>query len=254
MTTTDMTQNGHQADQAHTEPFVYELERVSKIYGSGNSRVVAIEDIDLTIRPGEFVAVVGASGSGKTTLLQLLGALDRPTSGSITCLGRPLGDMSERELTLLRRRSIGFVFQQFNLIPTLTASQNVEAKLAVASDGASEQVVELLAAVGLKGRANHLPSQLSGGEQQRVAIARALSTNPSVLLADEPTGNLDTTTGQEILQLLRALSNEHAQTVILITHDRELAASAPRMIELRDGRIISDERNRLEGERQEVAP
>jgi putative ABC transport system ATP-binding protein len=254
LSTTNMTQNGHQADQAHTEPFVYELERVSKIYGSGNSRVAAIENIDLTIRPGEFVAVVGASGSGKTTLLQLLGALDRPTSGSITCLGRPLGDMSERELTLLRRRSIGFVFQQFNLIPTLTASQNVEAKLAVASDGASEQVVELLAAVGLKGRANHLPSQLSGGEQQRVAIARALSTNPSVLLADEPTGNLDTTTGQEILQLLRALSNEHAQTVILITHDRELAASAPRMIELRDGRIISDERNRLEGERQEVAP
>jgi ABC-type lipoprotein export system ATPase subunit len=254
LTTTNMTRNGHQADQAHTEPFVYELECVSKIYGSGNSRVAAIEDIDLTIRPGEFVAVVGASGSGKTTLLQLLGALDRPTSGSITCLGRPLGDMSERELTLLRRRSIGFVFQQFNLIPTLTASQNVEAKLAVASDGASEQVVELLAAVGLKGRANHLPSQLSGGEQQRVAIARALSTNPSVLLADEPTGNLDTTTGQEILQLLRALSNEHAQTVILITHDRELAASAPRMIELRDGRIISDERNRLEGERQEVAP
>jgi putative ABC transport system ATP-binding protein len=246
LTTTHMTQDGHQCDGAQAEPFVYELERVSKIYGSGSSRVAAIEEIDLTIRPGEFVTVVGASGSGKTTLLQLLGALDRPTSGSITCLGMPLGDMSERELTLLRRRRIGFVFQQFNLIPTLTASQNVEAKLAVVSDGGSEQVAEPLAGVGLRDRADHLPSQLSGGEQQRVAIARALSTNPSVLLADEPTGNLDTTTGQGIFQLLRALSSEHAQTVVLITHDRELAASAPRMIELRDGRIVSDQRNRVE--------
>jgi putative ABC transport system ATP-binding protein len=249
---TNTTRNGHRADGTHTEPFVYELDGVSKIYGSGNSRVAAIVDIDLAIRPGEFVTVVGASGSGKTTLLQLLGALDRPTSGSIACLGRGLGDMSERDLTLLRRRHIGFVFQQFNLIPTLTAHQNVEAKLAVAGGVMGDRLREQLAAVGLEGRANHLPSQLSGGEQQRVAIARALSTNPSVLLADEPTGNLDTTTGQEILQLLRALSSEHSQTVILITHDRELAAAAPRMIELRDGRIISDERNRLEAHGQEV--
>ena len=254
MKTTNTTRNGHRTDGTHTEPFVYELDRVSKIYGSGNYRVAAIEDIDLAIRPGEFVTVVGASGSGKTTLLQLLGALDWPTSGSIACLGRRLGNMSERELTLLRRRHIGFVFQQFNLIPTLTAHQNVEAKLAVTGrDMGGDRLRELLAAVGLEGRANHLPSQLSGGEQQRVAIARALSTNPSVLLADEPTGNLDTTTGHEILQLLRALSSEYSQTVILITHDRELAAAAPRTIELRDGRIISDERNRPEAHHQEVA-
>ncbi len=220
---------------------VYELHDISKIYGSGDGRVAALENIDLTICPGEFVAVVGASGSGKTTMLQLLGALDRPTNGTIACTGRPLAEMSERELTLLRRTRIGFVFQQFNLIPTLTARQNIEAKLAVAEGDVPPSIAEsLLDSVGLGGRATHLPSQLSGGEQQRVAIARALAANPSVVLADEPTGNLDTTTGQEIIRLLRALSAEHGQTVVLITHDRELAESAPRVIELRDGRIIDD--------------
>jgi putative ABC transport system ATP-binding protein len=250
------TQNGRRSGDLETESLaIYALSDVSKIYGSGGSRVVALEHVDLTIRPGEFVAVVGASGSGKTTLLQLLGALDRPTSGSITCLGRQLGEMSERELTLLRRKGIGFVFQQFNLIPTLTARENVEAKLAVASGQANTtRADELLRSVGLGGRAGHLPSQLSGGEQQRVAIARALATNPSVILADEPTGNLDTKTGDEILGLLRALSVEHGQTVVLITHDRDLAESTPRVIELRDGTIISDHHGERQTASGEVAP
>jgi ABC-type lipoprotein export system ATPase subunit len=228
-------QNGHAGTP------LYELRGVSRSYGSGGGRVTALEDVDLQIRTGELLAIVGASGSGKTTLLQLLGALDRPTSGTLAFAGTPLAGMSERDLSRLRRERIGFVFQQFNLIPTLTARQNVEAKLILAGRcGRTGQADELLDAVGLQGRAAHLPSQLSGGEQQRVAIARALSTNPSVVLADEPTGNLDTTTGGEILDLLGTLSAVHGQTVVLVTHDRELAASAPRAIELRDGRVVAD--------------
>jgi putative ABC transport system ATP-binding protein len=247
--------NGHsQAVASPSLAAIYELRGVSKIYGTGGSRIAALDHVDLTIVPGEFVTVVGASGSGKTTLLQLLGALDRPTSGSISCTGRRLADMSERELTLLRRTRIGFVFQQFNLIPTLTARQNIEAKLAVADDSAPDMAESLLDSVGLAGRAAHLPSQLSGGEQQRVAIARALATNPSVLLADEPTGNLDNATGEEILRLLRALSADHGQTVVLITHDRELAESARRVIELRDGRIVDDHPGRRQIAIGEVTP
>jgi putative ABC transport system ATP-binding protein len=255
MTNIQTHPNGH-FDEAGQVPAaaVYELRGVSKVYGSGSSRVTALDNVELTIKPGEFVAVVGASGSGKTTLLQLLGALDRPTHGTITCTGRDLGTLSERELTLLRRSRIGFVFQQFNLIPTLTAQQNIDAKLSIAKTNTSMSTAEaLLETVGLSGRARHLPSQLSGGEQQRVAIARALATNPSVLLADEPTGNLDMTTGQEILRLLRALSAQHDQTVVLITHERELAESAPRVIELSDGRIVGDHRGR-KPEAEEVAP
>ena len=199
--------NGHTGEtiDAQSAAPLYELRGVSKVYGSGGGRVAALEDVDLRIQSGELLAVVGASGSGKTTLLQLLGALDRPSSGTIAFGGRPLGGMSERQLTLLRRTRIGFVFQQFNLVPTLTARQNVEAKLAVAKGGLRPSLAdELLDTVGLRGRAHHLPSQLSGGEQQRVAIA------------------------------------EHGQTVVLITHDRELAESSPRVIELRDGRILAD--------------
>jgi putative ABC transport system ATP-binding protein len=233
------TQNGTRAANEVESPAVYVLEGIAKTYNRG--RVTALKAVDLTIRPGELLAVVGASGSGKTTLLQLLGALDRPSSGSVTCLGRRLDRMSERELTLLRRTHIGFVFQQFNLIPTLTARQNIAAKLVLAGrTPGTTGPGPLLDSVGLAGRADHLPSQLSGGEQQRVAIARALAANPSVLLADEPTGNLDTKTGHEILQLLAALAAEHGQTVVLITHDRDLAESMPRVIELRDGEILSD--------------
>ena len=205
--------------------------------------VDALREVDLTIGAGEFVVVAGQSGSGKTTLLQLLGALDRPTSGHVFCLGRDMSSMSDGELSRLRRNTIGFVFQQFNLIGTLTARGNVEAALAAAAVHGSvlrSRANELLDSVGLGPRAEHLPSQLSGGEQQRVAIARALANGPSVLLADEPTGNLDSATGDEILGLLRSLCAERGQTVILITHDRALAAQAPRLVELKDGRIVAD--------------
>ena len=228
--------------QRATQP-IYELEGASRVYGTGGSRVAALREADLVVRPGEFVAVVGASGSGKTTLLQLLGALDRPTSGRVRCRGRDLAAVGERELSRLRRDTIGFVFQQFNLIPTLTACQNVEAALATAKVSGKERrrrALDLLAAVGLADRATHLPSQLSGGEQQRVAIARALVNDPSVLLADEPTGNLDSATGEEILDLLRRLADDHGQTVVLVTHEAAIAESAPRVVRLRDGAIVSD--------------
>jgi putative ABC transport system ATP-binding protein len=217
---------------------VYELAGVGRTYAGG---VAALAGVDLVIRPGELVAVVGASGSGKTTLLQILGALDRPTSGTIHCLGRDVARMSAGELSRLRRDTIGFVFQQFNLIPTLTAHQNVEA--AIAARRASQRQARarsLLDAVGLGHRADHLPSRMSGGEQQRVAIARALANDPDALLADEPTGNLDSATGEEILALLRGLSTERGQTVVLVTHDTTVAETAPRTVRLRDGRVASD--------------
>ena len=220
---------------------IYSLRDVERVYGQGAGEVRAVHDLDLEIGSGEFVVVVGPSGSGKTTLLQLLGALDRPTSGEIHFEGRDLGRMRDGELTELRLRTIGFIFQQFNLIPTLTAAQNVEAALAPAGlDGEARRAraVELLETVGLGGRAAHLPSQLSGGEQQRVAIARALANNPDVLLADEPTGNLDSTTGEEIMALLKSLSTDRGQTVILITHDVAIAAKAPRVIRMQDGQLL----------------
>ncbi len=220
---------------------VYELAEVTKVYGSGNSQVRAVDGITLTVGRGEFLAIVGASGSGKTTLLQLLGALDKPTSGRVLLRGQDLTKLSERQLTILRREEIGFVFQHFNLIPTLTAAGNIEA--AIASLGHSsrqrrERAVEVLEIVGLAGRGHHLPSQLSGGEQQRVAIARALANDPSVLLADEPTGNLDTTTGEEILAQLERLVAERHLTLVLITHEATIAEAAQRVIRLKDGRIV----------------
>jgi putative ABC transport system ATP-binding protein len=220
---------------------IYSLRDVDRVYGQGAAEVRAVRDLDLEIGRGEFVVVVGPSGSGKTTLLQLLGALDRPTSGEIHFEGRDLARMPDGELTELRLRTIGFIFQQFNLIPTLTAAQNVEAALAPAGldgDARKARAVELRETVGLGGRATHLPSQLSGGEQQRVAIARALANNPDVLLADEPTGNLDSTTGEEIMALLKSLSTDPGQTVILITHDVAIAAKAPRVIRMQDGQLL----------------
>ena len=223
---------------------VFELRGVSRVYEQGANEVRAVDSVDLRIEPGEFVVVAGPSGSGKTTLLQLLGALDRPTAGVILFEGRDLAQLRDAELTELRLRTIGFIFQQFNLIPTLTARENVEIALAPTGlRGASreEAASTLLATVGLGQRGDHLPSQLSGGEQQRVAIARALANGPDVLLADEPTGNIDSTTGDEIIALLRALSDEHDQTVVLITHDLEIAAHAPRVLRMQDGRLLAGE-------------
>ena len=219
---------------------LYELHGVVKRYGSGDAQVTAVGGADLIVGAGEFLALVGPSGSGKTTLLQLLGAMDRPSDGRLAFEGRELGGLGDGELSRLRREAIGFVFQQFNLIPTLTAQQNVEA--AIAPTGASSperrtRAAAMLDRVGLAGRAAHLPTQLSGGEQQRVAIARALANGPRVLLADEPTGNLDSARGEEIIGLLQALNAEEDLSVVLITHDPAIAGAARRVVRLRDGRI-----------------
>jgi putative ABC transport system ATP-binding protein len=216
----------------------YELHGVAKLFPRGSSIVRALDDVDLGIEDGEFLAIEGPSGSGKTTLLQILGALDRPSSGTVQFEGRDLVKLPDRELAALRLRSFGFVFQQFNLIPTLTAVENVEAKLAP-TGGTRRRALELLAEVGLAERSDHLPSHMSGGEQQRVAIARALSVEPRVVLADEPTGNLDSATGGEIIALLASLAAEHGSTVIVATHDATLAARAPRRIAMRDGKLAS---------------
>jgi putative ABC transport system ATP-binding protein len=218
---------------------LYRLNGVAKFFQRGPTTVHALDGIDLEIGAGEFVALEGPSGSGKTTLLQLLGALDRPSAGDIFFDDRDLSRLPDHELAALRLRSFGFVFQQFNLIPTLTAVENVEVKL-VPVGGGRQRALELLGEVGLAERADHLPGQLSGGEQQRVAIARALSVDPQVVLADEPTGNLDTTTGGEIIELLAGLAAEHGSTVIVATHDPTFAVRALRRLEMRDGRLTGD--------------
>jgi putative ABC transport system ATP-binding protein len=221
---------------------MYEVRNVSKWFAKGPAIVRAVDGVSLAIEPGEFVALEGPSGSGKTTLLQLLGALDRPSEGQVLFEGRDLAGLRDHDLAELRLRTFGFVFQQFNLIPTLTALQNVEAGLAPTGARGAElrdRATTLLAEVGLADRAGHLPSQLSGGEQQRVAVARALATEPRVILADEPTGNLDTATGAEVIDLLAGLAAQHGATVIVATHDAGLAARAPRRLAMRDGKILS---------------
>jgi putative ABC transport system ATP-binding protein len=216
----------------------YRLEGVSKFFQRGDTTVRALDGIELEIDAGDFVALEGPSGSGKTTLLQLLGALDRPSSGRVLFEDRDLAVLGDGDLAGLRLRSFGFIFQQFNLIPTLTAVENVEAKLApVQPENLRERALALLEEVGLAARADHLPAHMSGGEQQRVAIARALSVEPRVVLADEPTGNLDTTTGGDIIDLLAGLAAEHGATVVVATHDAELARRAPRRVAVRDGRL-----------------
>jgi putative ABC transport system ATP-binding protein len=219
----------------------YELTGVGKAFARGPVVIHAVDDVDLEIEPGELVAIEGPSGSGKTTLLQLLGALDRPSSGRVLFAGRDLAGLPDAELAELRLRAFGFVFQQFNLIPTLTALENVEAKLAPAGIPGGElrdRAQALLEEVGLAHRAAHLPAHLSGGEQQRVAIARALALEPQVILADEPTGNLDTRTGGDIVESLAGLAARRGTTVIVATHDTALADRAPRRLTMRDGRLL----------------
>ncbi len=202
-----------------------------------------LKHVDLSIQHGEFVAIIGQSGSGKTTLLDVLGCLSRPTSGTYLFNGRSVGSLSEAELASIRNRQMGFIFQSFHLLPRKTALMNVELPLQYAGVPADERrrrALKLLRLVGLEDRVAHLPSQLSGGQQQRVAIARALANRPALLLADEPTGSLDSHSGQEILNLLRRL-NKTGQTVLLVTHARELAEIANRLVMLRDGQVIGDE-------------
>jgi putative ABC transport system ATP-binding protein len=221
----------------------YELEGATRSYGRDSTLVLALDALNLTIKRGEFVAVFGPSGSGKTTLLQLLGALDRPSGGSIRFEGQPLEQLADSALSELRLRAIGFVFQQFNLIPTLDAAANVEAALAplaISGAEARETAANQLETVGLARRAHHRPTQLSGGEQQRVAIARALARSPRVVLADEPTGNLDTRSGEMVMELLAQLHRELQITLVLVTHDEWIAERADRVLRLADGRLVKD--------------
>lgn len=219
----------------------YELLAVGRTYATEAGGIDAVKNIDLVIGRGEYAVIVGPSGSGKSTLLQLMGMLDQPTHGRIKCGGSEVSELSESELAEMRLNKVGFIFQQFNLIPTLTAAQNVEIAMfptELTKDAAKQRAISLLDQVGLASRADHYPSQLSGGEQQRVAIARALSNEPEILLADEPTGNLDSATSAEILDLLRGL-NAAGLTLVLITHDSEIAEAAPRTYVMRDGELNS---------------
>jgi putative ABC transport system ATP-binding protein len=224
-----------------------EAREVSKVYRMGTTEVVALRDVSLSIGEGQFVALQGTSGSGKSTLLNLFGGLDSPSSGEVVFDGRSLAPLSKKEMARYRRRSVGMIFQNFNLIPTMTAAENVGLALAFGGSRGRERerrAHELLARVGLVDRLTHRPAELSGGEQQRVAIARALSNSPRVLLADEPTGNLDSTRAHELLNLLREMVERDRLTVLMVTHDRELAARfADRTIQMKDGQIevMSDE-------------
>ncbi|WP_299024707.1 ABC transporter ATP-binding protein [uncultured Thermanaerothrix sp.] len=222
---------------------IVSTQNLVKIYGQGVTAVHALRGINLTIQPGEFVAVMGPSGCGKSTLLHLIGGLDRPTSGKVVIEGEDLTQLSDDKVTALRRRKIGFVFQFFNLIPVLNALEN--AALPMILDGmrpseAYQRAREWLERVGLGSRLAHRPSELSGGEQQRVAIARALASEPSIILADEPTGNLDSRASEEIAMLLRQISSEWGRTILLVTHDPRIAAYADRIVFLKDGQIVDE--------------
>jgi putative ABC transport system ATP-binding protein len=226
------------------DALLYELRGATRLFRRGDMTIRAVDGVELTVEAGEFVALEGPSGSGKTTLLQLLGALDRPSDGHVLYEGRDLGVLRDHELAALRLRAFGFVFQQFNLIPTLTAAENVEAALAPMGMPRSELSTRargLLSEVGLADRATHLPPHLSGGEQQRVAIARALVSEPRVVLADEPTGNLDSRSGADVIELLAGLAARRGTTVIVATHNAELAIRAPRRLSMRDGRIAASD-------------
>ena len=217
-----------------------EVQSISKTYGSGETAVRALKNVSFSVPKGEFVTVVGESGSGKSTLLNMLGALDTPTSGKVFIDGKDTFSMKERELTIFRRRNIGFIFQAFNLIPELTVEQNMIFPLLLDYQKPNQKYLEeLLAVLNLRERRHHLPSQLSGGQQQRVAIGRALITRPSLILADEPTGNLDTQNSSEVIALLKEASRKYEQTIIMITHNRSIAQTADRVLQVSDG-VLTD--------------
>ncbi len=220
------------------------LENVSKTYGDGPTAVNALQDVHLHIPAGQFVSVMGPSGSGKSTLLNLVSALDVPTQGRIAIDGQDIGALDDNDLTLFRRRKIGLIFQFFNLLPTLNAADNVLLPVMLerkASADDRKRARDILEAVGLGKRAHHLVHELSGGEMQRVAIARSLVLEPRLILADEPTGNLDSATGRSILELLRRTARDHGTTVVMVTHDRAAASAGDRLVHLRDGRLVGDE-------------
>ena len=219
-----------------------QVEQLTRVYGSGDAAVRALDGVSLTVERGEFVAVMGASGSGKSTLLHLLGGVDKPTSGRITLDGVSLYDQKEEELTVFRRRQIGLVYQFYNLVPLLTVEENLTLPLLLDGRTADPaRVLDLLARLDLEGKRRAFPAQLSGGQQQRVAIARALITHPALLLADEPTGNLDSAASESVMRMLVQLNETTGQTIVMITHDEALALQAKRILRLRDGRIVKDE-------------
>ncbi|SFG88024.1 ABC transporter ATP-binding protein [Enterocloster clostridioformis] len=217
-----------------------EVENVSKTYGQGETSVHALKNVAFSVPKGEFVAVVGESGSGKSTLLNIIGALDTPTSGKVLIDGKDIFSMEERSLTIFRRRNIGFIFQSFNLIPELTVEQNIVFPVLLDYQKPNKKYLEeLLTVLNLNERRNHLPSQLSGGQQQRVAIGRALITRPALILADEPTGNLDTQNTSEVIALLREASRKYEQTIVMITHSKSIAQTADRILQVSDG-VLTD--------------
>ena len=222
---------------------ILKVENLTKIYGKGNTKVTALDNVSFSVEKGEFVAIVGASGSGKSTLLHILGGVDRPTSGKVIVDKEDIYKLNEANLAIFRRRQVGLIYQFYNLIPILNIEENIT--LPILLDGRKvdkEYLNELINILGLEKRLNHLPNELSGGEQQRVSIGRALMNRPAILLADEPTGNLDSKSSKEILELLKLSNKKYNQTIIMITHDNSLALNANRIITIKDGRIINDER------------
>ncbi|MFQ8985113.1 MAG: ABC transporter ATP-binding protein [Evtepia sp.] len=219
---------------------ILQTKDLRKIYGAGETEVRALDGVDLSVEKGEFVAVVGTSGSGKSTLLHMLGGLDRPTSGSVTVDGREIFSLKDEALTIFRRRKIGFVFQNYNLVPVLNVYENIV--LPIQLDGKEPDqgyLDQIIATLGLEKKLQSLPNNLSGGQQQRVAIARALAAKPAILLADEPTGNLDSKTSQDVMGLLKVTSQRFAQTIVMITHNEEIAQMADRIVRIEDGRIAA---------------
>ncbi len=224
---------------------ILRLDHLTKVYGSGNTAVRALDDVSLTVEVGEFVAIVGSSGSGKSTMLHMIGGVDRPTSGTVYLNGQEVFARSDEQLAVFRRREVGLVYQFYNLVPVLDVVENMT--LPVLLDGRpvnQKRLENMLHVLGLEGREHHLPNQLSGGQQQRVAVGRALMNSPAIVLADEPTGNLDTKNSAEIMALLRKSNAQLGQTLIVITHDEDIALSADRVVTIEDGRVASDVRTR----------
>lgn len=220
---------------------ILRVENLTKIYGTGSTQVVALDHVSLSVNKGEFVAIVGASGSGKSTLLHLIGGVDRPTEGRVFIEGKDIFSYNDDKLAIFRRRQVGLIYQFYNLIPILNVEENIALPMSLDQRSINpEQMDELLNTLGLEKRRNHLPNELSGGQQQRTSIGRALITNPAIILADEPTGNLDSKASDEIVELLRRSNRDRKQTIVMITHNMEIAKCADRIIRIEDGRIVGD--------------
>ena len=219
---------------------ILETKNLKKIYGSGENEVHALDGVSISVEEGEFVAIIGTSGSGKSTLLNMLGGLDRPTSGSVVVRGKELMKMKEEELTIFRRRNVGFVFQNYNLLPILNVYENIVYPIEIDGSKVDKEFVrQIIHNLGLERKLKNMPNNLSGGQQQRVAIARALATKPAIILADEPTGNLDSKTSMDVILLMQSISREFNQTILMITHNEEIAQMADRIIRIEDGKVVS---------------